>query len=346
VRRRQASRVRASLEAAMCRGDSFRGDELRRLLDHPMLAPLLQRLVLLRDGGAGAGYPSVDGRALRNCDGRVTPIRDDDVLRLAHPHDLLAGGEWHAWQHECFASGRVQPFKQVFRELYVATAAEKKAPTVSHRYDGQQVNPSQAAALFNVRGWETQGSVQKVLRHAGLTAEASFHHGFGTPLEVEGWTLEGVTFRRRGDGEALKLKDVPPLVFSEVMRDLDLVVSVAHRGGVDPEASASTVEMRTALVRETCGLLNLSNVRFKAGHSLVDGLLGRYTVHLGSGVVHRMPGGALCLVPVHAQHRGRLFLPFADDDPRTAEVVAKVVLLARDHEIQDPAILEQLRARG
>ena len=63
----------------------------------------------------------------------------------------------------------------------------------------------------------------------------------------------------------------------------------------------------------------------------------------GSAVVHRQPGGHVCIVPVGAQHRGRLFLPFADDDPRTAEVLSKVILLARDHEIQDPTILDQLR---
>ena len=39
----------------------------------------------------------------------------------------------------------------------------------------------------------------------------------------------------------------------------------------------------------------------------------------------------LCAVPVHAQHRGRLFLPFADDDPKTAEVISKTLLLAKDH---------------
>lgn len=49
------------------------------------------------------------------------------------------------------------------------------------------------------------------------------------------------------------------------------------------------------------------------------------------------------VVPVHSQHRGRLFLPFADDDPRTAEVVSKALMLARDREIRDPMILEQLR---
>jgi hypothetical protein len=128
------------------------------------------------------------------------------------------------------------------------------------------------------------------------------------------------------------------------MRDCDLVVSVAHAGAY-PEASASTVEMRLALLYATCTLLKLDKVRFKGSHALIDGDLGNYSVHLGSGVVHRQPGGSLCIVPVHGQHRGRLFLPFADDDPRTAEVIAKVLLLARDHEIQDPTILDQIRAR-
>jgi hypothetical protein len=67
-------------------------------------------------------------------------------------------------------------------------------------------------------------------------------------------------------------------------------------------------------------------------------------VHLGSATMHRRPGGSVCIVPVSGQQRGRLFLPFADDDPRTAEVLAKVLMLARDREIKDPTILEQLRA--
>ena len=127
-------------------------------------------------------------------------------------------------------------------------------------------------------------------------------------------------------------------------RRLDLVVSLAHAGGVDPEASASTVEMRASLVAETCALLKLGNVRVQSQHVLIDGKLGNYSVHLGSGIVHRQPGGMVCIVPVPAQHRGRLFLPFVDDDPRTAEVLSKVLLLARDTEIRDPVILQQLQA--
>ena len=36
------------------------------------------------------------------------------------------------------------------------------------------------------------------------------------------------------------------------------------------------------------------------------------------------------------------FLPFADDDPKTAEVVSKTILLAKDDEIRDPTILDQI----
>jgi hypothetical protein len=88
--------------------------------------------------------------------------------------------------------------------------------------------------------------------------------------------------------------------------------------------------------------LKLHNVQLQKAHALIEGQLGSYSVHLGSAIVHRQPGGALCIVPIHSQHRGRVFLPFVDNDPKTAEVISKVLLLARDKEIQDPTILEQL----
>lgn len=84
----------------------------------------------------------------------------------------------------------------------------------------------------------------------------------------------------------------------------------------------------------------------KGNYALVEGKLGSYSVHLGSAIVHHQPGGSLCIIPVHAQHRGRIFLPFADDDPKTAEVISKTLLLARDNEIKDPSILEQIFAKG
>jgi hypothetical protein len=141
-----------------------------------------------------------------------------------------------------------------------------------------------------------------------------------------------------------RLGDVPPRLLSEVMRDVDLIVSVAHRGAVDPEASASTVELRSALVRETASLLKLGNVTVKDPHVFIKGTLGEFSVHLGSATTQMIPGGTLFIVPVHSQHRGRTFLPFADDDPKTAEILSKIILLARDGEIQDPNLLDQIRS--
>jgi hypothetical protein len=342
--KRQSSRMRQSLEQAMCRGDSIAAAEIVQLCQHALLAPLLTRLVLVGDGVLG--YPDKAGKVLRNHRGKLEPVKKSEMLRIAHSRDLLDSGEWDAWQRECFQAERIQPFKQIFRELYLVTKQEKSDRTLSRRYAGQQVNPRQANALWGGRGWNVKEGVWKAFHDAGITAHVTFNYGTTTPLEVEGLTIETVQFQKRGASDWMKLTDVPPRIFSEVMRDLDLVVSVAHRGEVDPEASAGTIEMRGNLLRETCQLLQLKNVRFKQNYALVDGELGKYSVHLGSAVVHKLPGGALCIVPVHAQHRGRLFLPFADDDPKTAEVISKVLLLARDAEIQDPVILDQLRQVG
>jgi hypothetical protein len=58
---------------------------------------------------------------------------------------------------------------------------------------------------------------------------------------------------------------------------------------------------------------------------LADGDPGKYSVHLSSAVVHKLPSGALRMVFVHAQHPGWLSLIFADDDPKTAEILPKVL---------------------
>jgi hypothetical protein len=337
---RQASRMRISLEQAMCRGDRFTAEELIQLTNHAVLSPMLNQLILM--GEQEMGYLVEQGAALQHHDGSIQPIHSKE-LRLAHPSDLLLTKAWHLWQQDCFMKSRAQPFKQIFRELYVLTTAEQ-SEKISRRYEGHQVNPRQALALFGTRGWITapDEGVRRTFHQEGLIAEVEFLNGFYTPLEVEGLTISGVRFYRRDEWESLLLTEIPPALFSEVMRDLDLVVSVAHQGGVDPEATTSTVEMRASLVRETCRLLKLTNVQIQGSHVLIEGHLGSYSIHLGSAMVHRQPGGALCIIPVPSQHRGRIFLPFVDNDPKTAEVVSKVLLLSKDKEIKDPTILEQI----
>ncbi|MEM9778257.1 MAG: DUF4132 domain-containing protein, partial [Chloroflexota bacterium] len=252
--------------------------------------------------------------------------------------------DWHLWQKECFQMERVQPFKQVFRELYVITPVEEEAKNVSRRYAGQEVNPRQAMRLFGQRGWVAHpyDGIRKTWHDEKMMAHVETLMGAYTPAEVGGDTIEAVYFTQLGSWKTIPLTDVPPRVFSESMRDLDLVVSVAHLSGYDPEASESTAEMRGSLARETADMLNLENVSFSSRHIFIDGQINDYSIHLSSGIIHQRPGGYVCVVPVHNSQRGRVFLPFVDKDPKTAEIMAKMVMLANDKKIKDPTILEQL----
>ncbi|MDV6376537.1 DUF5724 domain-containing protein [Deinococcus arenicola] len=339
-------RMRTALEEAMVRGDFFTPQELTDLGRHPVISPMLGSLLWVLNEHAVGWW---QGGQLQTHDGPQDI--GEQAVRLAHPHDLYLSGHWSAFQQQIMEGGLTQPFKQAFREYYPLTAAEQGGALRSQRYAGHHVQPGKAAALFKARGWVTVADegVRKTFHHEGLNVWVDTSVGYGTPNEVEGAALNAVYFVRQDETDELgrarlvPLTEVPPRVLSETLRDLDLVVGVAHVGGVDSEASLSTVDMRTDLLRETLRLLKLGNVRLENSHALIAGQYANYTVHLGSGTVHRMPGGFLCVIPVHNQHAGRLFLPFADPDPKTAEVISKVLLLAEDRKIQDPTILEQLR---
>ncbi len=180
---RQASRMRLSLENAMCRGDRFTAAELQQLCTHPVLAPMLEKLVFI--GENAIGYPVEKGRFLKSYDFSITPTGNTN-LRIAHPYDLLGTNLWHLWQQECFQSQRQQPFKQVFRELYILTTTERSDRAVSHRYAGHQVNSRQALALLGQRGWISQPEegVRRTFHEEDLSVWLTFVNGYFSPTEV------------------------------------------------------------------------------------------------------------------------------------------------------------------
>ncbi len=118
------------------------------------------------------------------------------------------------------------------------------------------------------------------------------------------------------------------------MRDVDVAVSVAHAGSVDPETSHSTIEMRSVLVELTMPLFHFNNVKVEGNFVRIEGKLGKYNIHLGSGVIHQEGGAQIAVLPVHSQNRGRLFLPFVDEDPKTAEILTKIIFFAEDDNIK------------
>lgn len=162
------------------------------------------------------------------------------------------------------------------------------------------------------------------------------------PSNSEPTPIHQIRFYNKLKHEAVAIKDMPSALFSEVIRDLDLVVSLAYVGGVDIEAGLSSIALRKAIVEETVSMFNLDNVSIEKNHIFIKGKRGNYTIHLGSGIVHQQPSKMLVVQAVSTQNRGRIFLPFADEDPKTAEIVSKVLLFAKDDEIKDVGILGQL----
>lgn len=270
-------------------------------------------------------------------------LPDDTKLVVAHPVHMYKAGVWHDVQKYVFARKIVQPFKQVFRELYVKTE-EELGLEHSLRYAGNQIQPRKTLGCLRSRHWvaDVDEGLQKVYYKENIVARIYALADWFSPSDIEAPTLEWVVFTDRRNGKDLKIKDIPDIIFSEVMRDVDMAVSVAHAGGVDPETSHSTIEMRKAIAEFTMPLFKLANVSFTRNHAIINGKRANYTVHLGSGVVHQEAGPMINVLPVHSQRRGRIFLPFVDDDPKTSEVLTKILFFAEDNKIKDPFILDQI----
>ena len=336
----QYRRSRKMLEEAMEDGTEFYGYEIENLMTNPVIAPILKSLVFKMD--KNLGY--YEDKKLKSVNKKSVAVKDDSLLKIAHCFDLFESGDWASYQKDIFDRELKQPFKQVFRELYVKTVDEKGRDK-SLRYAGHQVQPTKTVALLKTRRWiiDGQEGLEKVYYKKNIIAKIFALADWFSPADIEAPTLEEVQFFDRKTFKPILIDDVPDLIFTEVMRDIDLVVSVAHIGDVDPEASHSTIEMRKAIVEFNCKLFKLKNVTFSENHVLIKGERAEYSIHLGSGLIHQKAGSAINVLPVHSQHRGRVFLPFIDDDPKTAEIMAKVILFAQDEKIKDVFILEQIK---
>ena len=336
----QYRRSRKMLEEAMEDGTEFYGYEIENLMTNPVIAPILKSLVFKMD--KNLGY--YEDKKLKSVKKKAIAVKDDSLLKIAHCFDLFESGDWASYQKDIFDRELKQPFKQVFRELYVKTADEKGRDK-SLRYAGHQVQPTKTVALLKTRRWiiDGQEGLEKVYYKENIIAKIYVLADWFSPADIEAPTLEEVQFFDRKTFKPILIDNVPDLIFTEVMRDIDLVVSVAHIGDVDPEASHSTIEMRKAIIEFNCKLFKLKNVKFSENHVLIKGERAEYSIHLGSGLIHQKAGSAINILPVHSQHRGRVFLPFIDDDPKTAEIMTKVILFAQDEKIKDVFILEQIK---
>lgn len=342
----QYRRAKKLMEESMEDGAEFTAAETAALMRNPVVRAILNTLVWIQANGKAIGWIAPESRALTllSLDGSRTELDKSARLRIAHPLDLYRADIWHSCQKYLFDHQIRQPFKQVFRELYVKLPEERTQKS-SRMFAGNQIQPKKTAACLKGRRWiaDYEEGLQKIYYKENIIARIYALADWFSPSDVEAPALEWVEFCDRRTFAPLTIEQVPDLIYSEVMRDVDLAVSVAHAGGVDPQTSHSTIEMRRAIAQFSLPLFGLSNVVLKDSHALIRGTRGTYNVHLGSGIVHQEGGAMLNILPVHSQSRGKLFLPFVDEDPKTAEILSKIVLLAEDAKIKDPFLLNQIR---
>lgn len=336
----QLKRTKLMFEQAMEDGTEFTVSEICNLHNNPVALPVVKDLLF--QWGDTIGF--IKESKLVDYAGKEAALEPNSKVIVAHPFHIYKDGHWTEYQKLLFDQQIKQSFKQVFRELYVKTE-EELSMDYSRRYSGNQIQTKKPVACLKQRRWvaNVEAGLQKIYYKENIVAKLYALADWFTPADIEAPTLEWVEFSHRKTGERIPIDKIPDVIFSEVMRDVDLAVSVAHAGGVDPETSHSTVEMRAALLTFTLPLFKLNNVQIQKNHAIVSGTYGTYTINLGSGVIHKQGGTMINVLPVHSQHRGKIFLPFADDDPKTAEILTKVILFAEDKKIKEPTILEQIR---
>ena len=339
----------------------------RRYRQHPLVRPIAENLIWTFNGISAIvredQLVDVGGHSLRPESGTT--------VRLWHP--LLAEvEEIKAWQAFFVERAVVQPFKQAHREIYLVAPAEVGTGTYSNRFAAHLVHYSQTYALIKQRGWGGAGlgrwdggSAATVFRDFsahGVRAELDLrlvHDAFGSPLAELASTGQ-VQFRQLSPDRDLLVADVPPIVFSEAMRDVDLFVGVSSIAADDEWLDGGERRLLEYRERSTRAVLTESGVarrellrdllpnltiadrcELEDRFLVVRGTIRTYRVHLGSGNVLMEPNAQyLCIVP-QRRSRSELLLPFEGDD-RLTTILSKAFMLAADHEIKDEAIIHQI----
>ncbi|MFI8236789.1 DUF4132 domain-containing protein [Streptomyces sp. NPDC085866] len=357
---------RARVEALMSTGREWPYDEwCRYYRDHPVTGTLVRGLIWEvqdADGEWRAVAPTAE-----------SPGRPERV-RLWHPI-RAATDDIRAWRERLVAERLRQPFKQAFREIYLLTPAEEETGGYSNRFAAHIVHYRQLYALFKERGWQANFLGRYDGGHDGLARaefgdgawRACFHHepaadddGGHAPEHA---ATDQVRFERRNGRQwrEVALAEVPPMVFSEAMRDVDLFVGVTSIAA-DPDwtdrgedryagywrtatfgALTASAEVRRAALERILPRLKIADRCTLDGRFLVvRGDLGTYRIHLGSANILMEPDDAyLCIVPSRGRGDGKVFLPFEDE--RLSLILSKAFLLAADTKITDDTILRQIK---
>ena len=369
-------------------------------LDHPLVSHFATRLIWEFEEGAETRTAIPWEGNLVDWAGHAVQPSKQARVRLWHPirSDVQTILSWRCWLEDREVR---QPFKQAHREVYLLTDAERETETYSNRFASHIVRQHQFASLCRERGWkfkvmgnwDSHNTPSLDLTRYNLQArfdvefpeaeddESTTGHGIYLAIStgrVEFVRLEAtqpnkletgpfeLAFPRKFRGlrprAALRLEEVPALVFSEVMRDCDLFVGVTSIGA-DPawnrdhpddpnlpywqqfafgDLTSASERRRVVLESLLPKLAIRDRCRLDGRFLVVRGELHEYRIHIGSANVLIEPGSRyLCIVQGSGDTAANLPLPF-EGDRILGLVLSKALLLVNDRKIKDPTIARQL----
>jgi hypothetical protein len=305
------------------------------------------------------------------------------MVQLTHPV-VLDPAELAELRQLCGRLQIIQPIRQLWRETYQLTAAERRAGLSSDRYAGHILRFGQCYGLARKRGWvggflsgAWDGGDSAIARRdypaAGLSASWAIGRldDVSHEVAVDLCVTERLSFSPLGDADRapVPLADVPAEVFSEAMRDLDLVVSVStvandpiwlqeyyglpildqyweriSRGGLDHQRA----RRRELLVPFCTGP---AAVRYQLTDSelLVTGALASYRIDLATANVRMEPAGKWLSFDTRQDRaageaaHGILGLPALDDDEILQRILIRAAILADDEQLASRRLLKQIR---
>lgn len=276
-----------------------------RYLEQPVLAALARGLLWQVVGnGTATTFRLADGRPVDRGGRALDGLAAGDRIRLWHP--LLApADEIEAWRSWCHDTGVLQPFRQVFREA---------CPPAAFGGDGFVPLPFALPVLSQLsftwaleqRGWRVAEACEspdvpyeatRTLDGLGLrvaiTAETRDAPSPGSPGKRGRIAARGATFSTRRGG-VIDAATVPPLVVSEIMREVDLCAAGADviLDGADEAQAADPLPplaaaRRDMLARVLPRLAGDGGWRLEPRHVAVGEAGAAWRIDLATGRVGR-----------------------------------------------------------
>jgi hypothetical protein len=385
-----AQRIR--LEASLASRRSMSLAHWRKhFVEHPLLGMLGRRLIWIfrnADGWENSGIWLKDktNAAGTICDsaGAAVDVARAETVSLWHPLSSNEA-ELQRWRDRIFALQIRQPFRQAFREFYQITAEEKKAPLHSNRFAGMVMRQHQLSSLCRERAWDYRlmgagfdgcNVPTKALPQWNMHVEfyvdlpsdrdpslmdsaLGEQSGSGINLFV---TSDQVRFYR--DRREIPVDEVPEVVYSEVMRDVDLFTSVCAVGndeswsdqgdrgtGVlserfDIAELSATIELRASILSRLLPHTRIAKAcRVEKSWLEVKGQLGTYRIALAWGGVMLAADRPRWLnIPrtlLDAVELDLSTIPI-DLDYRTEMILRKAHVLADDWKIDSDDFVRQI----